>query len=131
MENGSVRKEVFDWFNSAEDDLETARILFEQEIYYACVFYCQQAAEKALKALYIFQKKKNTPSHNLISISRELNAPEKIVSACKKLNPHYIQTRYPDAANAIPKDAYDDEIAEELLQKAKEVFEWSERQTSK
>lgn len=131
MNNSFARKEVFDWFNSGEDDLETARILFEQEIYYACVFYCQQAAEKALKALYIFVKKKSTSSHNLISISQELNAPEKILAACKKLNPHYIQTRYPDAANAIPKDAYDDEMAEELLQKAREVFEWSEKQTNR
>ncbi|MBU2099713.1 HEPN domain-containing protein, partial [Candidatus Micrarchaeota archaeon] len=54
-----------------------------------------------------------------------------IFSACKKLNPHYIQTRYPDAANAIPKDAYDEEIAEELIEKAKEVFEWSKKQTEK
>ena len=49
----------------------------------------------------------------------------------KKLNPHYVQLRYPDAANAIPKDAYDDEIAEELLEEAKKVFEWSEKSTSK
>ncbi|MBU2100361.1 HEPN domain-containing protein [Candidatus Micrarchaeota archaeon] len=126
-----MRKEVFDWMNAAEDDLETARILFEKETYYACAFYCQQAAEKALKAVYIMQKKKSSELHNLISIARELNAPEEIISACKRLNPHYIQTRYPDAANAIPKDAYDEDIAEELLEKAKEVFTWSEKQTEK
>ncbi|MEK6942120.1 MAG: HEPN domain-containing protein [archaeon] len=126
-----MRKEVFDWLNSAEDDLETAKILFSKDTYYACAFYCQQAAEKALKAAYIFEKRKITPLHNLMAIARELNAPESIISACKKLNPHYIQTRYPDAANAIPKDAYDSEIAKELLEKAKEVFEWSEKQTNK
>ena len=54
-----------------------------------------------------------------------------LIGQAKKLNPHYIQTRYPDAANAIPKDAYDEEIAEELIEKAKEVFEWSEKQTEK
>ena len=126
-----MRKEVLDWMNAAEDDLETARILFEKETYYACAFYCQQSAEKALKAVFILKKKQGTSLHNLISIARELNVPQKIMAACKKLNPHYIQTRYPDAANAITKDAYDEEIAEELLEKAKEVFEWSEKQTEK
>ncbi|MFH1587125.1 MAG: HEPN domain-containing protein [Candidatus Diapherotrites archaeon] len=126
-----MRKEVLDWLNAAEDDLETARILFSKETYYACAFYCQQAAEKALKALYIFKQKKGTASHNLISIAKELHAPEKILAASKRLNPHYIQTRYPDVANAIPKEAYDEEIAEELLEKAKEVFEWGEQQTHK
>lgn len=86
---------------------------------------------KSIKSSFYYEKKKSIPLHNLISIAKELNAPEKIVGACKRLNPHYIQTRYPDAANAIPKDAYDEGIAEELLERAKEVFEWSEKQTEK
>ncbi|MBI5553779.1 MAG: HEPN domain-containing protein [Candidatus Diapherotrites archaeon] len=125
-----MRKEVFDWLNAAEDDLQTAQTLFSQEIHYACAFYCQQSAEKALKAVYILKQRKSTPVHNLVAIARELGVPEEILSACRKLNPHYIQTRYPDAANAIPKDAYDEEIAEELLENAREVFEWSEKQSS-
>ena len=126
-----MRKEVFDWLNSAEDDLETAEVLFKQKVYYASAFYSQQAAEKSLKAAYISKFRKIAVKHNIIGLSRELSAPDEIQSACKKLNPHYVQSRYPDAANAIPKDAYDDEIAEELLEEAKKVFEWSEKSTSK
>lgn len=126
-----MRKDVLDWLNSAEDDFETAKILFSKEVFYACAFYCQQSAEKALKAAYIANQKKASPTHNIISLAEELNAPEKIVSACKRLNPHYIQTRYPDAANAIPKDSYDEEIAEDLLENAKDVIEWCEKQTGK
>ncbi len=117
-----------DWLNTAEDDLQTAEILFEQKVYYASAFYCQQAAEKSLKAVYINRLRKASISHNLISTAMELKAPETIVSACKKLNPHYIQSRYPDAANAIPKEAYEAGQVEELLEKAKGVFEWSEKQ---
>jgi HEPN domain-containing protein len=123
-----MRKEVFDWLNAAEDDLNTSETLFKQKIFYASAFYSQQASEKALKAVYIFKFKKIFILHNLIGLAKELNAPKEIFSACKKVNPHYIQSRYPDAANAIPAEAYDDEIAEELLEKAKEVFEWSEKQ---
>src|SRR3989344_2520845 len=126
-----MRKEVFDWLNSAEDDLETAEVLFKQKVYYASAFYSQQAAEKSLKAAYISKFRKIAVKHNIIGFSRELSAPDEIQFACKKLNPHYVQSRYPDAANAIPKDAYDDEIAEELLEEAKKVFEWSEKSTSK
>jgi HEPN domain-containing protein len=126
-----MRKEIFDWLNAAEDDLETARILFSQGIYYACAFYCQQSAEKVLKAIHILIKKKGSSSHNLIFIAREIGAPEEIVSACRKLNSHYIQSRCPDAANAIPKDSYDEETAEELLEKSRDVFEWCEKQVSR
>jgi len=126
-----MRKEVFDWFNSAEDDLETAEVLFEQEIFYACAFYCQQSSEKALKALFIYKFKKGTLLHNLIGLAKELGVPQEILSSTKRLNPHYVQTRYPDVANAIPKDAYDREIAQELIEEAKKVFEWAEKQIGK
>ncbi len=126
-----MRKEVMDWLNSAEDDLETAETLFRQEIFYACAFYCQQGSEKALKALFIHKFKKGTQLHNLIGLARELGVPQEILSSTKRLNPHYVQTRYPDVANAIPKEAYDEEIAQELLEEAKKVFEWAEKQISK
>lgn len=85
-----MRKEVFDWLNAAEDDLNTAETLFSQKIFYACAFYCQQSAEKALKSVYILKMKKLVPLHNIIGLARELNSGDEILSACKKLNPHYI-----------------------------------------
>ncbi|MCR4335878.1 MAG: HEPN domain-containing protein [archaeon] len=124
-----MRKEVLDWLNAAEDDLNTAGILLEQGVFYASAFYSQQASEKALKGVYIYKFKKIALRHNIIGLASELNAPEKIVSACKKLNPHYVQSRYPDAANALPAESYDEEIAEELLAEAREVFKWSEKKT--
>ena len=126
-----MRKEVMDWLNSAEDDLETAEVLFRQDIFYACAFYCQQSSEKALKALFIHKFRKGTQLHNLIGLAKELGVPQEILSSTKRLNPHYVQTRYPDVANAIPKDAYDAEIAQELIEEAKKVFEWAEKQIAK
>jgi len=123
-----MRKEVLDWLNSAEDDLNTAKTLWREKVYYASSFYSQQGAEKALKAAYILKFKKTYPQHNISTLASELGAPEEIISASKRLNPHYVQTRYPDAANAIPSDNYDKKIAEELLKESEKVFEWGSKQ---
>ena len=119
-----------DWLSAAEDDFRTAELLLSGGVFYASAFYCQQAAEKTLKALYIFRFKKPSPMHNLIVMSEKLLAPPAVLSAAKRLNPHYVQSRYPDAANALPSQAYDKKIAQLLAIDAKEVIEWAKRQIS-
>ena len=44
------RKEAMDFWAQARADLATAVTLMDAGIYYASVFFSQQAAEKALKA---------------------------------------------------------------------------------
>ncbi|WP_204327927.1 HEPN domain-containing protein, partial [Proteus mirabilis] len=44
-------------WEQALEDLKTAEVLVEVKRYYASVFFSQQAAEKALKALYIEVKR--------------------------------------------------------------------------
>jgi len=122
-----MRKEVLDWLNAAEDDLNTARLLFENNVFYASAFYSQQAAEKALKSAEINVLKTSSQSHNLIELARKVGADEKTVSAARKLSPHYIISRYPRAASALPADLYSKVDAQELLTNAKEVFEWCEK----
>ena len=122
---------MLDWFNAAEDDLNTAGILFRQGVYYASAFYSPQSAGKALKAAHISESRKLGARHNIIALSSELGAPEDIKAACKRLNPHYVQSRYPDAANAIPAEAYAAEIAESLPEDAKKVFKWSGKKFQK
>lgn len=123
-----MRKEVLDWLNSAGDDLKTARTLLENMVFYASAFYSQQAAEKALKAVHIHKLKKISTLHNIVEISREVGAPQEIVDSCRRLNPHYVQSRYPDAANAIPADVYDKKIADDLIEKSGKVLAWCENQ---
>lgn len=120
-----MRKEVSDWVESAKNDLETATTLLREKVFYASAFYSQQAAEKALKAAYISKSKKLYAQHNIISLATELGATSEIIASCKRLNPHYIQSRYPDAANAVPADSYDNKIASELLIESKKVVEWA------
>ncbi len=125
-----MRKEIFDWLNSAEDDLKTAEILLREKVFYASAFYSQQAAEKALKAIEIHILKTSSQSHNLIELAKKTGAPEKVVEAARKLSPHYIISRYPRAASALPADLYSSREAEELLNYAKVVFEWCEKNSA-
>ena len=45
-------KNVQDWWRQAEADLDTAIFNLNGKKYYASVIFAQQAAEKALKALF-------------------------------------------------------------------------------
>jgi hypothetical protein len=60
-----MREEAANNWAQAQEDLETARILLEAERFYASVFFSQQAAEKALKALHM-QKKRELPIERAI-----------------------------------------------------------------
>ncbi len=122
--NTFVRIEASNWLKQAKEDLITAEVMNANDRFYACAFFCQQAAEKALKALYLEKKRENVATHNLIYLAEKLDAPIGVQNACKELNPDYTVPRYPDAANGIPADNYNDEIAERRLDKAKKVMTW-------
>lgn len=61
MDNG-CGEWVQSWLEKAGHDLETARRLIEREpiITDTAVYHCQQAAEKALKAVTAIPAKKNS-----------------------------------------------------------------------
>ena len=120
-----MRDEVKIWWEQAETDLNTARSNLEQDIHYASVLFSQQAAEKALKALFIHQKKDVPPkTHNLVNLAKELGAPEEIIDACADLAPEYVLTRYPDGDIGPPSQRYTTRSAERHLKLARRVLQW-------
>ncbi len=122
-----MRDETKDWIKQALKDLEAAKALLNSEIYYASAFFSQQAAEKALKALAI-ELGLIPLGHSLLRIlnmiSDEIEVPEEIFKASRKLTPLYTLTRYPDSANAPPAEIFDEKDAEEALKAADKVLEW-------
>ncbi len=121
-----MRKEIDYWFEQAKADMKSAEDLLKTENFYASVFFSQQTAEKALKSLYIREKKMSVKTHNLVFISRELKAPQTVINNCAELTPDYLTTRYPDAATGAPFESYTRESAERHLRMAKEVLQWVE-----
>lgn len=124
-----MREESKNWWLQALEDLETARSNIDIKKYYASVFFSQQAAEKALKTLYIETKRDFPPkTHNMLEISSELNVPDDVLEAAIELNPEYVVTRYPDAANGVPARMYTEKMAKFHLEKAGVVIKWVKSQ---
>ena len=113
------------WLQSLED-LRTSEVLLEAGRYYASVFFAEQAAEKALKTLYIHLKRELPPrTHNLLELLRTLGIDrEDLVDAAMDLTPEYIVTRYPDAANGVPAHLYNEGMAREHWEKAKRLIDY-------
>lgn len=120
-----MRKEVENCWRQAQEDYKTARINADVGRYYASVFFCQQSAEKALKALYIHVLKELPQTHNLIELAKGLKAPGHIIGLARELNPKYLTTRYVDAANGVPADMFDKKSARTHLKYAKDILTWT------
>lgn len=122
-----MRKEIENWWIQARKDLQTAQNSFQSKDYYACVFWCQQAVEKALKALCLLRFREIPQGHSILYLSQKVNLPKELLSGIRELNPEYLTTRYPDMVEGVPADLYDEEIAEKHYSTAKKVLQWTER----
>jgi HEPN domain-containing protein len=110
--------EIKKWMEKAEKDLRRAEFLLSVNDFEDCAFHAHQAAEKALKALYIFKFKRLWKIHDLEMIALSLKARNTIIEISRKLNPHYIETRYPTEIE------YNREVAENAVNNAKKVIKW-------
>ena len=117
--------EAKDWLEKAEKDLMAAEINTRQALFEVAAFLCQQAAEKALKAVYISKFKRLWKVHDLKELAVKVGAGRGLLVKCDALNPHYIATRYP-----IDMD-YTKSIAEDAFKNAKEVVEWAKAELMK
>lgn len=122
-----MREEIQNTWIQSEEDLKTAELIIEVGRFYASVFFSQQAAEKALKTLYIYQKKLLPKTHNIVELASDLGAPDEVIEACQELNPDYVTTRYVDAANGVPAQMYSRSSAITHLEYAKTVIAWTQQ----
>ncbi len=106
-----MRKESEDLLTQSNEDLATARVLLDADRYYASAFFSQQAAEKALKALYQEVKRRPNFTHDLIDIAQPLQGPADMIDAARRLTPAYIVLRYPNASGSVPAQIYSQGIA--------------------
>ncbi|MEN6521169.1 MAG: HEPN domain-containing protein [Armatimonadota bacterium] len=108
----------------ARADYATAVTLLDAGVYYASVFFSQQAAEKALKAYTIDKTGKSPKGHNLIQMANNLDAPLEVMNATAELNPEFLATRNPEASDGVPAQIYDRKSARLHLRSAQTVVDW-------
>jgi HEPN domain-containing protein len=68
----------------AERDLFAAKINFKEGLFEYSSFLSHQAAEKALKALYILKHKRLWKVHDLKVLAMEVDAPKEIIRLGKR-----------------------------------------------
>jgi HEPN domain-containing protein len=99
-----------DWIRQADAELAQARHAVQGGYHALACFLCQQAAEKATKAVYEAERTE-TWGHAVSQLLRDLpsgiEAPEDAVEAARRLDHHYIPARYPNGFHSgIPDDYY-------------------------
>ena len=120
-------KNARDWWEQAEADLDTAKSVGK---YYVVVIFAQQAAERALKALFLLKKGTVPPKiHDLVELCNLVNAPDSIKKEAADLSQTYIMSRYPGAAPEIPVKFYNKEKAERFLREAEVIVKWARKQS--
>ena len=117
-----------DWFRQAEADLRHARNARDSQDYAWSAFASQQAAEKAIKALFQ-QLHLEAWGHVLSSLLA--NLPEAaqpqpaLIDCARELDKHYIPTRYPNGfERGAPVDFYTRKEAEEAIKNAEAILEF-------
>lgn len=128
QQKSNTRQEIHDWWKQARADLKTAKDNITTKNYYASVLFSQQAAEKALKSLYIKLRKKFPPkTHDLVELCRLTKASKEITLVAGKLTVVYLPSHYPGVAPVIPVKYYDQEKAASHLKEARKILKWIQK----
>ncbi len=120
-----------DWFRQAQADLRHARHAAESQDFEWAAFAAQQAAEKAVKAL--FQKLHldawgHTLSLLLASLPETAGAAP-LLDTARRLDKHYIPTRYPNGfERGAPVDFYTAGEAAPAIADAEDIVGFCGRQ---
>jgi len=116
------------WFEQAEADLRAADDSTSSGHYEWCCYQCQQAGEKALKALLYLHGRTSIVTHSLRRLVKECGALDATLAVldddARLLDQHYIPTRYPNGLDeeTSPSAYYDQKDAERCLESARSIL---------
>lgn len=115
------------WLEFADYDLKAAKWDLKGKIYTSTCYACQQAAEKALKALILAKEMVIPKVHSLDRLISEIKELERdtleIEEKAQELDKYYISTRYPGQYGG-PEGLYDESDAKSAVAAAEKVLEF-------
>jgi HEPN domain-containing protein len=128
----AMANRAHDWMRQAQADLRHARNACETQGYEWSCFAAQQAAEKALKALFLslgMDAWGHTVSALIGNLPERMAAPAELCDAARALDKHYIPTRYPSGFDSgAPTDFYTAEEAQRAIAHAEAILDFCHRQ---
>lgn len=90
-----------EWLTDAEEDAESVRALLSRGVAKHACFHCQQAPEKALKALLLHLTGRIPQSHDLVQLFHAIRKVDAAfpdaLPGLQALQGYYTLVRYPDA----------------------------------
>ena len=116
-----------DWLKQAEKDLKHSRnALDDKDFEWAC-FAAQQAAEKAVKAMYEAFHIESW-GHSISTLLKEfkpISIPKELMKCALFLDKLYIPTRYPNGfPSGAPTDYYTEEEGKEAIKHADKIIKF-------
>lgn len=116
-----------DWLAQATHDLDHARHALEAGDYDWACFAAHQAAEKAVKALFLHlggEAWGHSVARLLQDLRKKRDVGEALIDAAKRLDKHYIPTRYPNGFDAgAPSEYYTADEAEQAISDAQRIHD--------
>ena len=114
-----VREEAAQWLTIADHDIRGASSLLKDGLWPGAAYFCQQAAEKLLKAALVEREIQTPKIHDLLELADlagiELTHEQRMFLT--RLSDHAVRSRYPGAE-------YSERQARELFEETKRFFEW-------
>ena len=115
------------WLSMSLEDLEVGELTFSKGKYMHSVFMCQQAIEKAMKAVYVhFYDTVPPRKHDLLSLAKDAGIYNELKRSewkqtLARLSSMYILSRYPDSENSFN---FNKDKVKEILSITNEVISW-------
>jgi HEPN domain-containing protein len=114
-----------DWLGQALRDIKKAEIDLQYQYWEWACFTAQQAAEKAVKSLLMYQGR-DVWGHAITPMLRQLdnpNPPQDLVEKAQLLDAYYIPTRYPNGfPEGKPADYFGQRKAQEAIEAAHAII---------
>jgi HEPN domain-containing protein len=105
------------WLAKAENDLSSAKVLasISHPILDTATYHCQQAGEKALKAVLAWKEKPLQKTHDLEILLNEVvgDCPglEPLRESAEILTPYAVEYRYPADSATPARDEFEEALA--------------------
>jgi HEPN domain-containing protein len=113
-------------FAEATQDLATAGVELALGRHFACVDYCNQAAEKAAQAVSLLrQGHRVTYDHDLRALGATVGAPAEVQEDMAALTPFHPEAFYAETPPEEADEIIDAEQAREYIQTARRVLRWA------
>ena len=117
------KKAAKKWLEEAKHDLEIAEGNIKLSFYNVTAFYSQQAIEKLLKSILIYETGTAPKIHLNDELARLLPISEETRKYIGGTSEDYSMSRYPDLTPDVPHKSYRLEDAVKRIERAKKIFE--------